>query len=372
MVRLLLDAGAGTEDVAAWWADGFGAQAIQREAGEALVEAGVELSIHAAAALARTTEARALLQAQPELAGARGGDGATPLHFCRSLGVAKLLLAHGADLDAEDEDHHSTPTQWRVHDAPELVRFLLERGARLDIFVAAALGDATLLQRALTEDPDAANQRIGHNDGPFPGIGFEGRGGTILQWTVGFNIAPHQVAAARANREARELLEAHSSPKTLLLVAATSGERVPAESLASAHPQIMDELSLDDRQLLAKMCWETNKSLRAVRLMLDLGWPVFEPEPNHGWSALHNAAWCGDPELVELLLERGHPTDVRDPTHDSTAIGFALHSCLVAKRHPDGRFAEVLQLLVEAGVPVGDEERETGVEELDQVLSGSA
>jgi ankyrin repeat protein len=102
--------------------------------------------------------------------------------------------------------------------------------------------------------------------------------------------------------------------------------------------------------------------------MLDMGFLVEAREFNHGCTALHNAAWCGDPELVRLLLERGHPSDVRDPDHQSTPIGWAVHSCTEAKRHPDGRFPEVVKLLLEAGTPFDTKFYPVGEKGIDAVL----
>jgi len=56
--------------------------------------------------------------------------------------VEALLLDHGARINARDEDHTSTPAQWLIGEWPEVARFLLERGAKGDIFLAAALGGA--------------------------------------------------------------------------------------------------------------------------------------------------------------------------------------------------------------------------------------
>jgi ankyrin repeat protein len=103
--------------------------------------------------------------------------------------------------------------------------------------------------------------------------------------------------------------------------------------------------------------------------MLDLGFPVDVAEHHHGYLPLHNAAWCGDPALVQLLLERGHPVDRRDPTYRATALGFALHSCLVARRHPDGDFPRVVSLLLAAGVPLDAHQYPTGQPALDAVIS---
>ena len=58
-----------------------------------------------------------------------------------------------AAIDARDEDHESTPAQWRIDKAPEVSRFLLTRGATPDLFLAAALGDVELAARLIAEAP---------------------------------------------------------------------------------------------------------------------------------------------------------------------------------------------------------------------------
>ena len=63
-----------------------------------------------------------------------GIDARTPLHCAGTVAVAALLLDHGARIDARDEDHDLTPAQWRIGESPEVARFLLERGAKADIF----------------------------------------------------------------------------------------------------------------------------------------------------------------------------------------------------------------------------------------------
>ena len=83
--------------------------------------------------------------------------------------------------------------------------------------------------------------------------------------------------------------------------------------------------------------------------MLDLGFPVAATEENHGFQPLHNAAWQGHPGVVDMLIRKGHPLNDRDPNYRGTPADWALHSCLVEKRHPDGDFAGVLALLFAAG-----------------------
>src|SRR6185437_6686988 len=95
---------------------------------------------------------------------------------------------------------------------------------------------------------------------------------------------------------------------------------------------------------------------------------VSHPEHSHGYTPLHNAAWCGAGDLVELLIERGHPVDQRDPGYKATPLQWAAHCCLVEKRHPDGDYGRVARALLKAGAPYQDIEYPTGDLRLDDAL----
>ena len=102
--------------------------------------------------------------------------------------------------------------------------------------------------------------------------------------------------------------------------------------------------------------------------MLDLGFPVAQTESSHGYSALHNAAWSGDGDLVDLLLARGAPVELVDPRYKATALGYALYDCLVEKRHPEVDFAHVVESLLKAGSPWDRSIYPTGDQRMDEVL----
>jgi Ankyrin repeats (many copies)/Ankyrin repeat len=308
-----------------------------------------------------------MLAADPSLVDAKGMDARTPLHCAGTVAVASLLLEHGARIDARDEDHDSTPAQWRIGEAPDVSRFLLGRGAKADIFLAAALGEVSLAERLVAEDRGCLSHRIGKAP-EFPPLGHLRRGGTIYQWTLRFNSYPQQVALMKGHQPMFDFLYAASDSTTRLLVNCVLARRVEAEAIAKEHPDIVPGLPDVDRELVAKYCWETNTNYEAVKLMLDLGFPVAHPEHSHGYSPLHNAAWAGSGDLVELLIARGHPVDIRDPGYHATPLGYALHDCLVTKRHPEGEFARVVKALLEAGSPMEDVEYPTGDAAVDEVL----
>ena len=367
MAKLLLALGADIEAVSKWWGPGFGLRRVDQAVATFLVERGARLTVHAAAGLGLADRLAEILDADPSLIDAKGGDGCTPLHFARDCATATLLLARGARVDARDEDHDSTPAQWLIGETPDVVRLLLQHGASSDIFLAAALGDRVLAEKLVTADRACLSCRIGKAP-EFPPLGYKHRGGTIYQWTLAFNSYPHQVALLKEHTDLFDYLFENSDTMTRFLVSCVLGRRVDAEAIAEQNPGLVASLPSVDLELLARYCWETNLNYDAVKLMLDLGFPLTHPETSHGYTPLHNAAWAGAANLVELLLQRGHPVDIVDPTYHATPFGFAMHDCLVEKRHPEGEFARVLQLLLDAGSPWNALCYPTGNADVDNVL----
>jgi hypothetical protein len=334
-----------------------------------MAEEYADQPVHEAARAGLTERVAEMLAGEPSLIDAKGIDARTPLHCAGTVAVAALLLDHGARIDARDEDHDSTPAQWRIGEAPEVARYLIERGAKTDIFLAAALGDLAMAEKLVREDRRCLAQRIGKAP-EFPPLGHERRGGTIYQWTLRFNSYPHQIALIKGHQAMFDFLYAESDRATRLLVNCVLARRAEAEAIAHEHPEIVPALPDVDRELVAKYCWETNTNYNAVRLMLDLGFPVAHPERSHGYTPLHNAAWAGSGDLVDLLIARGHPVDIRDPGYNATPLGYALYDCLVEKRHPEGEFARVVKALVKAGSPLEGVKYPTGDAALDEVLRG--
>ncbi len=361
MAELLLSRGADVEAVGQWWAPGFYTRSVDAGVATLLVERGAALTPHAAAGLGL------LDRLQASMVDAKGGDGCTALHFARDVATAKFLVEGGAKLDARDDDHDSTPAQWSIGDAPEVARFLLERGAAPDIFLASALGDRELAARLIAQDRGCLAHRIGKAP-EFPPLGYQQRGGTIYQWTLAFNSYAHQIALKKDHEALFDFLYAQSDTVTQFLVSCVLARRSEAESLVARHPGLVASLPDVDKELLARYCWETNTNFDAVELMLDVGFPIAHPETTHGYTALHNAAWAGSADLVDLLIARGHPVDIVDPRYQATPLGFAIHDCIVEKRHPEGEFGRVVKSLMDAGSPWDAREFPYGDEQIDAVL----
>ena len=85
--------------------------------------------------------------------------------------------------------------------------------------------------------------------------------------------------------------------------------------------------------------------------MLRLGFDPAAPGVDGG-SALHAACWVGSVQMVERLLARGGvPLDARDPTHQSTPLGWAAFGS-VHRRARGADYSAVVDRLVAAGADI--------------------
>src|SRR6266571_6115246 len=161
MLDVLLEAGADINAKSRWWAGGFGLlHGAEPDLAAYAIQRGAIVDVHAAARLGMIGKLCELISADPALVHARGGDGQTPLHFASTVEVATFLLDHGADIDARDVDHESTPAQYMVRDRQEIARYLIQRGCKTDILMAAAIGDAQLVSRHRDADPECIRTRV--------------------------------------------------------------------------------------------------------------------------------------------------------------------------------------------------------------------
>ena len=376
LLDLLLSHGADINLKTSWWAGGFGI--IEQDdltPGEAapLIARGAIVDVFAAALLGMFERVRELIERDSSLVHARGGDGKTPLHYAASLPIARYLVDHGADVNARDVDHESTPAQYLVRKAPDVVRFLIERGARVDIFMAVALNDSALVERCLGEDPDALNHRIGegvfrvrHNGrrASTPQEIGDGRG-DIYRWVLGHYKTAIDVASAFGYQDIVSQLLQHASPTQRLLAACAAADRTTAERLVAEHPGIVSTLDTHERRLIAYRAYGNDTA--AVALMVDLGFDT-RVVGHDGGDALHWAAFLGNPGMVRALLRRDAAIGVRDARYHATPLGWCLFGSLFGEKKASGNFAEVARLLIDAGEQVEANMVPTGRDDVDQVL----
>ena len=345
MLDVLLDAGADINARSRWWAGGFGLlECASPDVAEHAITRGADVTVHAAARLGMLGELKELVAADPTLVHARGGDGQTPLHFASNVDVAEFLLDRGADIDARDIDHESTPAQYMVRSRQDVVRFLIRRGCETDVLMAAAIGDIELIRSKLDADPDAIRMRV--SDEYFPMID-SGKGGTIYQWELGWHVSACQVARSFGYTELFHFLMKRCPADEKLLNACWIHDEGLVKSLLDRYPDLVEALPAAGRRQLAHAA--RNNDTSAARLMLAAGLPVAGTFGQHHATALHWAAWHGNVQLVRHILRRDPPLEDADNDFKSTPLGWAIHGSENAWEHKKGEYPATVEQLLDAG-----------------------
>src|SRR5258706_7809150 len=353
MVDVLLDFGADPNRRSDWWAGGFHAlYSATGAAADRLIEAGAIPDACAAAHLDRPDLLARMIAENPGRVHERGGDGQTPLHFAASRRIVDLLLAAGADIDARDVDHRSTAAEWMLDSKPgagrfDLARYLVERGASADIFLAAALGLTDRVRAMLHANPGLLNLRTGRGEyGERPPSSYR-----IYMWTIGDSRSPLDVAAQFEQQETLDAMLELASPLQRLLVAGGRGDEAQARLILREHPGLIESMTSDDHRAISDAAW--NGDARSVALMSDLGFDPRTPGQDGG-TALHCASWAGSAETVAVLLRRPDAHTliaIKDARYGATPLGWCCHGSRYG--NPSHDHAGVAKLLLDSGAELG-------------------
>jgi hypothetical protein len=220
--------------------------------------------------------------------------------------VAAFLLDNGADIDARDIDHESTPAQYMLrvdhkrhypNDRQDVARFLVSRGCKTDILMAAALGDADLVLRHLNENPACIRMSVSKEWFPMRD---PRAGGSIYIWMLGHHRTAHTVARDFGHEEVFQLLMEHTPDDLQLALACELGDEAAFDKYLSKNPHAAGTLCEADKLKLPNAA--QNNNTKAVRLMLEAGWPANTP------------AWrCGSDGSALGWVSRQCGNGARDP-----------------------------------------------------------
>ena len=365
VVDVLLKHGADIKATSQWWAGDFTLlEGTSPQAAQKLIERGAVITAHAAAEQAWLDWLAAAYARDKTIIKQRGGDGKTPLHYARDPQVMDWLLERGADLEARDLDHASTPLQWMLGENNlDAARELVKRGAAVDIFAAVILGELDLVKEALQANPQAIRARVnqaGYDLAP-PADGSH-------QYVYTFNAAglsPHQAALEYGRDEIFAYLLEQSPPDVRLLAHCAEGDAEAAREIAAAHPKIVEQLKEGDQRQLIHAAW-TNR-VDSVRVMAALGFDLHIYDDDK-MMPLHTAAYHGFAAVIRVLLDADEAPPL---TWVNGYGGTALTTALYGRQHSwrdDGDFPACFQLLVDAGSEVRAEWLPTGDEAIDEIL----
>ena len=281
MVGLLVELGADVNQKSDWWAGPWSPALLSLNYDdtavcEYLVSQGAEVDAHLAAGLSRRDRLARILDQEPNQIHARGGDGCAPLHFAGSCEIVDLLLDRGADIEARDVDHYSTPVQWVAGRHAPAARRLFDRGAKADIFSAALSGAVRVTSSLIDGDADVMNWRINQDVFP-PGPDLDVH--NIMTFTVGADATALHAAAVG------------NQPQIITL-------------LVSRGMDVNVRGAYDSCSALHWAAW--NDSVEAAIALLDSG-AVIDQESGeiHQSTSMGWAIVAGSPGVAELLLNRG-------------------------------------------------------------------
>jgi ankyrin repeat protein len=350
MIDALLGAGANINARSRWWAGGFGVlDSSSAELTPYLIERGAYVDIHAAARLGMFERLKSLVEADAGLVHARGGDGQTPLHFAATIEIAGYLLDHGAEIDARDIDHESTPAQYMAAiwpRRPEVARYLISRGAQTDILMAASVGDLELVRQHLDEDPDSVRISVSEKDFPKQN---PHSGGCIYIFGFGWTKTAHMLAQQFGHEEVFRLLMQRSGLGLRFAVACEVGDEALAKSLLAKQPDLIAKQPPRAYRRIIGAAVRNNA--RAVRMMLAAGWPAnVQGEKDH--TPLHWAAFHGNVEMVRELLLHHALLEVEEQEFKGTPLGWALYGSEHGWRRDAGDYPHTVEALLMAGAKV--------------------
>jgi ankyrin repeat protein len=329
-------------------------------------DSGMRTALHYAAG-AHEEAVRLLLERGADPNVRDEGDWAFPLHFAAEkgqLGIVRLLLEHGADPIGAGDHHELEVIGWAtcfdyLPPRPELVEYLLARGARHTIFSAVATGDVDAIRRIVAASADALERRMdltNHRRRP-----------------VHLAVVKKQPAALAA------LLELGADPDTLdeaaltaLDEAALRGETAMARALVDRGAEVGMAAAVvlgrtaDVERLLRKdpegfapgHRWGTlivraseRCSGAIVDALIRLGaspdaWddPRTAIDGAAHFTPLHAAAWCGNLDAIRALSRHGANPSARETRYCGSPAGWANYA---------GK-AEARDLILEGRIDVFD------------------
>jgi RNA polymerase sigma factor (sigma-70 family) len=341
------------------------------------------MSLLQASAEGDTATIKALLAENPGLIQARApvrdrlwtGD-VSPLHWAvmhQQVEVIELLLAQGADI--QEEIDGMTPLQSAVdlfclpgyNYDKGMIDFLIERGAKLDIFSAMWLG-----QNELVKEMVEANSELVHARGPggTTPLCFAGpdmaeflidHGADIMARlkpqgeyypdTVNLYMAanPIQVHARWPNIAVIRLLLERAKIAVDVFLACVLDETEQVIAAVKADPSLLRAATgeshvLGPGRMLPHLAARYNR-VELVNFLLEQGADIQAQAPGYrDMTPLHLAAWQSHLDMVKLLVARGADIQARSGLDHLTPLELA------EKPHGDGMVrTEVVKVLKELG-----------------------
>jgi hypothetical protein len=230
-----------------------------------------------------------------------------------------------------------------VDDRQEIARYLIERGCKTDILMAAAMGDIDLVRRHLDLDPASIRMRVSEEF--FPMISPRA-GGTIYQWKLGWYLSAHRLARKFGHEGIYQFLMDRSPDEVKLIEACWLDDEATLQALGANRSDLARSLLAGDQRQVAHAA--RNNETGVVRAMLKAGLPV-DARGQHNATPLHWAAFHGNREMVHAILPFGPPLEATDSDFHATPLGWAMYGSEHGWYAKTGDYAGTAIALIQAG-----------------------
>jgi ankyrin repeat protein len=267
-------------------------------------------------------------------------DNAAPLHFAAAHGdleTIRLLVEAGADVDGKGDDHGVGVLGWATcfgDVRQDVAAFLLDHGAKLDLWTAIALDRADDLRAMVARDRSLLATRMTRNQHRCTPLHHAVRNNRLLVVRLLLELGADP--NARDATGATALTTASAVNADPGIVAALRGAGLMPDLLTLVNMARYDEaetmlrddparLGPDGGDTIALHVSVSRRNLPAIRWLLTHGVDVNAKRPmwdlNH--TALHMTIESGAIEITRLLLDAGADPNIRDDRHHATALGWA-------------------------------------------------
>ena len=274
--------------------------------------------------------------------------------------LTRILLAAGANPNDNESLYHSTETTDHT-----CMRLLLEGGARVE--------NSNALHHMLDrDDVEGLILLLQHTRD----VNHVTTIGSALLWAIHRGrsrehveallaagadplsknkdgVSAWRLAMQNGMRGAAEALEAAGageslSPEDRFVAACACCDEKEARRILKDDPRIFDRLSYTQLRQLPNLT--ENGDHDAVRLMVELGWPIAVPGGDWHATALNLAVFQGNPELTRFLLDHGASWTERHGHGDN--VNGTLQWASRNKPNPRGDWVACAAALVEHGLPI--------------------
>ena len=267
-------------------------------------------------------------------------DNATPLHFAAmhgDLDTLRMLVEAGADIEGKGDDYEVGVLGWATcfrQVREDAAAYLLDHGARLNIWTAIALDRVDEVRQLIARQPSllaARMTRNQHRRTPLHHAAAKGRP-RMVRLLLELGADPNAVDATGATPLTTASQEGADPGMVSTLI--DSGARIDfltavnlkrydvAERLLRDEPS---RIGPEGRDTIALHLAVSKKNQGVVRWLLAHGFDV--DAKRLMWdcnsTALHMTMENGDIEMARLLLDAGADPNIRDDKYDATVLGWA-------------------------------------------------